>query len=425
VLIYFGVENFGSINGEQTLSLVASNYYRDHEHNAVNPELPGLSGVRLLTGASLYGPNASGKSTVIRAMRMLQMLVVESGAKGPDVRLPHNPFCLDAQRSHEPTKFFVSFVQAGIRYEYEVHYLPERVLFEGLSAYPRGREQVWFERSWSAEANEYRWRRPAGNLKVSAELLGMVRQNALVVSIGAQLNNPQLTRVHEWFAHTLKMLNLGADSSALNPKFSADLLKSPSDRRARFLELIRHADLGVVDASVEPMKPPTEMLEELSRLVQPEVPAAIAESGLKISLGHQSDSDVVAIDFGAESAGTQRLFALAGPWLDILEHGYTAFIDELDASLHPLLVKELLRLVFSPVTNPKGAQIVFTTHDPYLLASSTLRRDQVWFTEKDSHGATHVYPLSDYRPRPKESLVNGYLAGRYGAVPMIPTGLGI
>jgi len=81
--------------------------------------------------------------------------------------------------------------------------------------------------------------------------------------------------------------------------------------------------------------------------------------------------------------------------------------------------------VFSPATNPKGAQVVFTTHDPYLLASSTLRRDQVWLTEKDSHGATHVYPLSDYRPRPKESLINGYLAGRYGAVPMIPTGLGI
>lgn len=425
MLIYFGVENFGSINGEQTLSLVASNYYHDLEDNVVDPALPGLSGVRLLRGAALYGPNASGKSTVIRAMRMLQMLVVESGAKGPEVSLPRNPFCLNVPRRADPTKFFVSFVQAGVRYEYEVHYVSERVLFEGLSAYPRGREQVWFERSWIAEANEYRWRRPAGNLKVSSELLGMVRHNALVVSTGAQLNNPQLTRVHEWFAQTLKMLNLGADSSALNPTFSAELLKNPSDRRARLLELIRHADLGVVDATVEPMKPTTEMLEELSRLVQPELLAAIAESGLKISLGHQSDTDIVPIDFGAESAGTQRLFALAGPWLDILEHGYTAFIDELDASLHPLLVKELLRLVFSPATNPKGAQVVFTTHDPYLLASSTLRRDQVWLTEKDSHGATHVYPLSDYRPRPKESLINGYLAGRYGAVPMIPTGLGI
>jgi energy-coupling factor transporter ATP-binding protein EcfA2 len=424
VLIQFGVENFGSIDGEQTLSLVASNYYHDNENNVIDPGLPGLSGVRLLRGAALYGPNGSGKSTVIRAMGVLQMLVV--GARGPEVALPYDPFCLEPARRNEPTKFFVSFVQDHVRYEYELQYLPARVLFESLSAYPHGRERLWFSRRWDADANRYEWNRPAGNLKASSQLTKMVRDNALMLSVGAQLNNPQLAEVHRWFAGSLKVLSLSAESNPpLDPRFSAELLKSKSPLSPRLIDLVRHADLGVVDVSVEPVEPPPEMLEQLSVVVQPELLAQIAASSVKISFDHQGGDNIVPIDSSSESAGTQRLFALAGPWLDILENGHTAFIDELDASLHPLLLKELLRLMFSPKTNPKGAQVVFTTHNPYLLAGSVLRRDQVWFTEKDAGGGTHLYPLSDYRPRTKESRINGYLAGRYGAVPMIPAGLGL
>jgi len=124
-----------------------------------------------------------------------------------------------------------------------------------------------------------------------------------------------------------------------------------------------------------------------------------------------------------ESAGTHRLFALAGPWLDILENGYTVCIDELETSMHPLMVIALLRLLFCEKNNPKGAQIIFTTHNPLLLDSTLIRRDQVWFSDKDDCGISHLYPLSDYTPRKGESLVRGYLAGRYGAVPFIPKGL--
>jgi uncharacterized protein len=426
MLIEFGVENFGSIDSGQTLSLVASNYYKDLPENVFDPALPGLAGLRLLRGASLYGPNASGKSTVIKAIHMLQRLVAQSASAPPDKPLPHNPFCLDAKRCQDPTKFFVAFVHDDVRFEYEVHYRAERILFEGLSAYPRGREQVWFTRAWDSDRGEYVWLRPGSNLKASAELVGMVRDNTLFVSVGAQFNNPQLKSIYDWFVGSLKILNLGADlDMPFDPGFSARQVEGRSSLRASLLALLRHADLGVVDASVEPTEPPADMIEALSSLLQPEALAAIQEPGVSIALEHRAGEMQVPIEWGNESAGTRRLFALAGPWLDILANGHTAFVDELDASLHPLLVSELLRLLFSPTTNPHGAQVVFTTHNPFLLSGSTLRRDQVWFTEKDAEGATHLYPLSDYKPRPKESLINGYLAGRYGAIPMIPPGLGI
>jgi uncharacterized protein len=429
MLIEFRAENFGSIKGEQILSLVASNYYKDLPGNTFQPGLPGLSGTSLLKGVALYGPNASGKSTVIKAMRRLQSLVTGSASKETSTPLPFHPFCLDTESCKSPTKFFVAFVASGVRYEYRVSYVAERVLHEALSAFPSGKEQVWFERTWLDEEAGYRWRRP-GALKVTSELVGMVRENVLFVSLGAQLNNSQLRTVYDWFEHSLKIVNLGPDAEGLGTAFSTGLIKDGSDLRGRFLELLAHADLGVVGATVQQASATktTKMMEDLGRFLQP----AALEELMKmtkdletVALEHQASGAVVPIELSDESAGTQRLFALGGPWLDILQHGYTAFIDELDASLHPVLLQQLLALLFSEGGNPNGAQVVFTTHNPYLLGSSVLRRDQVWFTEKDSTGASHLYPLTEYKPRPKESVINGYLSGRYGAVPMIPAALGL
>ncbi|OHE76821.1 MAG: hypothetical protein A2413_15630 [Treponema sp. RIFOXYC1_FULL_61_9] len=148
---------------------------------------------------------------------------------------------------------------------------------------------------------------------------------------------------------------------------------------------------------------------------------------MEVALSHQAgDHPPVQLNFAKEeSAGTRRYFALAGPWMDILENGVLVFIDEIETSLHPLLVKELVRLIQDPAANPKGAQIIFTTHSPTLLDTNLLRRDQIWFTEKTEEGTTRLYPLTDYQPRKGEAISKGYLAGRYGGVPFIPEGLKI
>lgn len=121
----------------------------------------------------------------------------------------------------------------------------------------------------------------------------------------------------------------------------------------------------------------------------------------------------------SESRGTLRLLRLLGPILDALDHGRTVVVDELDASMHPLLSAKILALFNSREANPRGAQLICTTHDTNLLSRDCLRRDQIWFTEKDSEGATHLFPLTDIRTRSTDNIEKGYLQGRFGAIPFL------
>jgi uncharacterized protein len=134
---------------------------------------------------------------------------------------------------------------------------------------------------------------------------------------------------------------------------------------------------------------------------------------------HSSDKGRAQFNLGDESEGTQRLFMLAGPLFEILRTGSVLFVDELDRSLHALLVRQLIEMFQNPSLNPAGAQLVFTTHDTSLLSGDLLRRDQVWLVEKDADQASRLYPLTDFAPRKKEALERGYLSGRYGAVPVL------
>lgn len=223
-------------------------------------------------------------------------------------------------------------------------------------------------------------------------------------------------------------MHLSVDDMGINPDLTVKKL-SHKKNQGRIVELLRSADVGVIEANTSE-RPLTQ--QELERQFHPEVIAQIQTSGGSIkgrktefNLLHKTEDGAdAALDFKTEeSAGTRRFFSLLGPWLDILDNGYTVFIDEIDTSLHPLLVHELLKLLFCPKNNPKGAQIVFTTHNPVFLDQTLLRRDQIWFTEKDETGATTLYPLTDYKPRGEEALAKRYLAGVYGGIPFLPEGL--
>ena len=120
-----------------------------------------------------------------------------------------------------------------------------------------------------------------------------------------------------------------------------------------------------------------------------------------------------------ESDGTQKLFAFAGPIADALEHGYAMIVDEMDARWHPIMTKALVRLFQSPLSNPNHAQLIFVTHDTNLLDCCQFRRDQIWFVEKDSFGASHLYSLAEFKGVRKDSFEDDYIAGRYGAVPVL------
>jgi hypothetical protein len=181
------------------------------------------------------------------------------------------------------------------------------------------------------------------------------------------------------------------------------------------------ADLSITDISLEKKEFSMDDLpHDLPQSVKREIAKDLKGTKLtQLFFMHPSsdNSEDVALDFDEESAGTQKLFALAGPWLDVLDNGFVLFVDELDTSLHPHLVRFLLNLLHNPEANRHNAQLVFTTHDTTVLDQTLMRRDQVWFVEKDAENATRLYPLSDYKPRKGEALQKGYLYGRYGALP--------
>jgi AAA15 family ATPase/GTPase len=428
MLIEFKVSNFRSIREEQTFSLVAGNVDKDLTSCVIDRDLPGLSGVRFLKGAAIYGANASGKSNIIEAISYVTDFVLRSATKiHPGDPTGAQPFKLDREFAAKPSEFEITFVAEGDRYVFGFSVTPTRVVEEYLVAYPKGVPQRWYQRTFNATKNSYDWAKPSTSFKQDKSLQDKTRENSLFLSVGPQFNHAQLTQVFNWFKKSVRFIHLSADAM-LHPGFTADLIVKPTHHE-RILNLLRSADIGVADAQVKE----TEIsIEELRQNVPPSVLARLEKDGLtksqklvEISLTHKADGiDPVALDFEEEeSAGTRRFFSLVGPWTDILDNGYTVFVDEIETSLHPILVKELLKLLLCSKNNPKGAQVVFTTHNPVLLDGALMRRDQIWFTEKSPAGATHLYPLTDYQPRKDEALAKGYLAGRYGAIPFMPEGL--
>ncbi|MGF1529781.1 MAG: ATP/GTP-binding protein, partial [Puniceicoccaceae bacterium] len=293
-----------------------------------------------------------------------------------------------------------------------------------------GKEQIWFERDWNAETGNHDFtpENPTG-LPRNRDIEQRTLRNMLYLSKAVAENRKEVEPAFRWLVSRFRFLDLST-KSGFGGGFTLRQIDGKDEAlKRKIMEVIKHADLGVLDALAIEKEPDEEMLKFLKSL-PPEATKSLHQGNEKRprlvepQLFHQGPSNAkVALDWNRESAGTHRFFALIGPWLDILQNGYTVCIDEIETSMHPIMVRELLKLIFSNSENTGGAQIIFTTHNPLLLDGTLLRRDQVWFTDKDEEGASHLYPLTKYQPRQGESLIRGYMAGRYGAVPFVPRGL--
>ncbi|MGO4879443.1 MAG: AAA family ATPase [Bryobacteraceae bacterium] len=222
----------------------------------------------------------------------------------------------------------------------------------------------------------------------------LTRKNSLFLSTAAQNNHEALLTVYTWFSR----LPAPIIERRGFPQDVVELCQNEQSKRT-IVRLLSRADLGVPDV----------MVDEL--MGSPPV--------TDIRLAHRIDGAEIPLAMHQESNGTLAYLSLIGPIMWGLRNGAVLCVDELDASLHPLLGVEIVRLFNGPATNPQNAQLIFNTHDTNLLGSGELRRDQIWFTEKDSAGSSHLYPLTDFKPRRRENLGSGYLQGRYGAIPFI------
>ena len=421
MLISFEIENYRSIKERQTLLMTASNYYLENEESLIDENLLGLVNTRLVPVCAIFGANASGKTTIIRAMDTLRDMVFSSFSRPAGQGLVYMPHVLSSETATKPTSYFVAFISGGTRYEYSLSHDATKVLSEKLYAYPKGRPQKWFIRTWNKETQISEFDINSSRVKLPKNFTQFVRNDALLLSAVSRLSSSSLRPVFDWFnLNQLIVLNRGIDAGSFTPQTAFALLEDSSKppEQKQFLELLRVADFGVKDVRVEEESfagVPQEIEEMLSQQMVDQLKASRTKTAI---LSHYAEGGAIKdININEESAGTKQFFVLVPVILAALKLGSVVFLDEIDTSMHPLLTRQLISLFVDPESNPNHAQLIFTAHDTSLLNGDFLRRDEVWFTTKRSNGSTLLEPLSDYSPRKDEALAGGYLAGRYDAIP--------
>lgn len=419
MLIQFSVENYCSILGRQTLNMAASNYFKELEQLNTFEAGSAEQVPRLLRSNVIYGPNASGKSTLVNAIDFMRDRVINSAKESQaNEEIELTPFKLTASSRTADSEFEVAFIEKGVRYQYGFRCNRQRFTEEWLFAYPEGRTQKWFQRVFNPETgdDEYRFSTSFHGGRRRQDWKADTRPNALFLSTALQRNSEQLKPILNWFQQRLRIIKA---HQFLVPSFTMTRCREEEAKR-RVLEFMNSADISIADIRIDaqvftpeilPKDMPAGLRDELSRQM-------VGKEMLKTTFLHEDVETHAMVEFDQdeESDGTRALFAFAGPWLDVIENERVLVVDELDTSLHPLIVHYLVKLLHH---EDNKAQLVFTTHDTTILSQKILRRDQIWFMEKNDKNATELYPLSDYSPRDNEAIERGYLNGRYGGIPFL------
>lgn len=410
MLIQFKFKNFKSFRDATILDLSATKV-TEHPHHVVT-----IGKEKILKTAAIYGANASGKTNVYDALGYMSYFVRWSfnfgGEKDTEKANGYDktqPFLLDTALKNTPSSFEVYFT---------INKYDRKIYNYGFSVDDKGVFEEWlnykaetgrkylpiFYRSRGCEIaftkipKEYR-----DNLKVS------LQDETLIVSLGAKLKVPILETIYNWFVELL-FLNFGRPDQdfLLSFQMPKGFEKDPEVRK-EVTAYLSTFDSGIVDFNVENISS-----SEVNISPQYKIDAVHRVNG---------SSETVRIPMTRESAGTQKMFSLYSPLQEVLKSGGVFFVDELNARLHPHLVRNFIITFLDQETNPNNAQLIFTTHDIWQLSNDLLRRDEIWFTEKDENGASSLYSLVEFKGenaakiRKDENYGKNYLQGKYGAIP--------
>jgi uncharacterized protein len=413
MLIDFRVRNYRSIRNECNFSLVASSDKTLRDTNT--RDLAGASLPSLLVSSVVYGANASGKTNLLRGLNLMKAVVLESASLQPNQPYNVQPFLLDKNTAGEPTMFEITIVINDVRFQYGFEFTAGKIVAEWLMAYQNFKPQLWFDRRIDNQSGStvYKFSKSlTGQKKIWEEA---TRPNALYLSTAVQLNSESLKPIHDWFASYVSVF---LDGGHIPHHFSTDRLLNVAEQ-VKITNFLSSADTAISSVTAQSAKGRSGSI--VLDLATGNVSTHTEDGDILVPKFKHTNNDVdVDFDLGDESQGTQKLFALSGVIFDVLERGSLLAIDELDRSLHPHLVRKIVEIFQNPEVNKKGAQLIFTTHDTTLLDTSLLRRDQIWFAEKMSDQSSELVPLSDFSPRKGEAIEKGYLAGRYGGVPILP-----
>ncbi len=424
MLIEFRFKNYRSFRDEAVLSMEAAGL-----GTLKNCLIP-YGGLKLVPGVAIYGKNGGGKSNVIRAFWLaVQFIRNAQRTQHEKASVPVVPFALDEKSKDETTEFEFIYTNDDIKYWYGFSATREKVTKESLYHAPKGQKALVFSR----EGQEFTFTEEKPKRKLISET---VAENQLFFSVACTMNDMACVNAMKWFREQIFFSRDYSDipKQLLNYSEDTNMLKAISD-------YAKAADFGIEDMQFEidskevdenlnfPENLPEGMKEALTQFIHVlSETSNNSESRLKLGQvkatsyhqGQDMDGNLqlYPLDLSEESDGTRKLMSIAPAIESTLQRGGVLLIDELERELHPMLVDYIIAKFQSKTTNPKGAQIIFTTHNTELLSMELLRKDQIYFADKDrKSGSSELYSISELSTKTTENIRKGYLLGKYGATP--------
>lgn len=414
MLISFSIKNFRSIKEKNTISFVASSgskiYHPGHVYNSEK------SGLSILKSAGLYGANASGKSNFLLAFEALRHIVVKTGFLSDGDRIAcYEPYKLSRETLSTPTQFEVDFIlDDDVRYFYSVTFNSYEIIEEFLDFYPNGVKSGVFYRGDSESWESIKF---GGNYKGGVKKIPFFKNNSYLSKAGNNASSPKIIRDAFNFIRK-NCFHLGVSDGF-------KLVKSEPDDSKKILsdvsKVLKYIDTGVRDVSLTEVE--VELPEFIEKNVTDEMKKMFIENSKdKYMFTHVGEDGFEALlGEDEESDGTRKIFSMIYPIMEAFKHRKVFMFDELDNGLHPHIADLVIRLFNDETINKVGSQIIFSTHNMLIMTPDKMRRDQIWFVEKNE-GKSRVYSLNDFDKRkvkPTTPYHVWYDDGRFGGIPDI------
>lgn len=402
MILEFSVKNFLSFKEKVTFSMIANS------NKELNDNYVEIGGNKVLKSAAIYGANASGKSNLFKILTLVVLMLRSSNSVDINAKLPLIPFKFDKGSVNKPSEFEIKFILDETRYVYGFIADKDKIYDEYLYYYPNGRETKIFDRT---NINEYSYTQK--DEKILREIEAKNAQNKFFLATATNWNFDKTKAAYNFLTNgigtcnNLEILkNMAYKMYETNPDYLKDFA----------IDFLQKADFNIEDYQISQIDVPGEFLTAIPEFITKTLPDK--PKAYQVLFKHKNSDNYLSID--EESLGTQMIFAFIPFLADSLKNKKVLIIDELDKSLHPFLVQYIVEIFNDAEINKNGSQLIFNTHDTNLLDLNILRRDQIWFTEKNNEtGESDLYSLSDFSVRKQENVEKGYMLGRYGAVPFI------
>jgi predicted ATPase len=390
--------------------------------NVFAPEVVGERLPKLLKACVIYGPNASGKSNLLKALCVARHIARRNPSAGQK-SLPVAAFKFDIELTEKPSDFEYHFVADGCRYQFDLSVTVERIITERLTAYPKGHEALLYERKWIDETEVYRFGselEAEAGIQLLAAWKKLTPPQLMFIAQAVANSSEQLNVLRaplDWLRNSILAITDGMQELASLARASIQSQPESAATIASFLN-----DFDVPVSRIEIKEDPELPFESISRpgiLWTGMLASPATNSARRTTLTHLSTIGEAEIEYEDESEGTKNLIGFWLPWIT-RDPGRTGrcilAVDELDSSLHPNIVAALVEKHLSAAI---PSQLIFTTHDTHLMEAKLLRRDQFWLTERDANGATQLRAIHDFAGRESEDIEKRYYEGRYRGLPLL------